>query len=279
MNAADYSMRTQSISAHGDTAARVRDPAERLSDARIPAHLAVIPDGNRRWAWEHGVSPVEGHRRGFEVARRLSRFCRRIGIHTVTLWAFSTENWKRSPEEVAALFALYESWILDLIDEAVEEEVRVLHIGRREGAPLGMEAAAEQAGFPDGLPDSLLAALDRILAETRHFDRNVIALALNYGGADELQRAVGRLLADAQATGVDPKALTLTDYLDTTGQLHPNPDLVWRTSGEYRSSGFLPLQAAYAELAFTTKYCPDVDEDDVVDAILEYSARVRRFGG
>jgi len=270
---------SQASSAHGDLAAPVRDPAERLGDARIPAHLAVIPDGNRRWALEHGLSPVEGHRRGFEVARRLARFCRRIGIHTVTLWAFSTENWKRSPEEVAALFALYESWILDLIDEAVEEEVRVLHIGRRQGAPLGMEAAAVRAGFPDGLPDSLLAALDHILAETCGFDRNVITLALNYGGADELQRAVGRLLDQARATGADPAALLLGDFLDTTGQLHPNPDLVWRTSGEYRSSGFLPLQSAYAELVFTPKYCPDVDEDDVVDAVLEYSARVRRFGG
>lgn len=257
----------------------MRDPADRLGDARIPAHLAVIPDGNRRWAWEHGVSPVEGHRRGFEVARRLARFCRRIGIHTVTLWAFSTENWKRSPEEVAALFALYESWILDLIDEAVDEEVRVLHLGRREGAPHGMDEAAARAGYPDGLPPSLLAALDRIQAETCGFDRNVIALALNYGGADELQRAVSRLLDHARAEGADPTSLSLGDFLDTTGQLHPNPDVVWRTSGEYRSSGFLPLQAAYAELVFTPKYCPDVDENDVVDAILEYSARVRRFGG
>ena len=105
---------------------------QRLEGARIPAHLAVIPDGNRRWAWERGVPTIEGHRQGFEVARRLARFCRRAGVHTVTMWAFSTENWKRSPEEIAALFALYESWILDLLPEAVEEEVQVLHIGRRD---------------------------------------------------------------------------------------------------------------------------------------------------
>lgn len=262
-----------------DAGAPVRDPAERLGDCRIPAHLAVIPDGNRRWAWDHGVSPVEGHRRGFEVARRLARFCRRVGIHTVTLWAFSTENWKRSPEEVAALFALYEAWILDLLDEAVEEEVRVLHIGRRNGAPLGMTSEAERVGFPDGLPPSLLAALDTITEATAGFDRNVISLALNYGGADELQRAVARLLDHARATRVDPGTLLLGDFLDTAGQPYPNPDIVWRTSGEYRSSGFLPLQAAYAELVFTPKYCPDIDEDDVVDALLEYSARIRRFGG
>jgi undecaprenyl diphosphate synthase len=114
---------------------------------------------------------------------------------------------------------------------------------------------------------------------TARFDRSVISLALNYGGADELQRAVGRLLTHAARTGIDARSLLLGDFLDTAGQPHPNPDIVWRTSGEYRSSGFLPLQAAYAELVFTPKYCPAVDENDVVDAVLEYSARIRRFGG
>jgi undecaprenyl diphosphate synthase len=252
---------------------------QRLDGARIPAHLAVIPDGNRRWAWERGVPTIEGHRKGFDVARNLARFCRRAGIHTVTMWAFSTENWKRSPEEVAALFALYESWILDLLPEAVEERVRVLHIGRRDGPPHGMEEVAAQAGYPEGMPPSLLAAIDKIQDETAGFDANIISLAINYGGADELQRALVRLLARARDEATDPAGLDLRDFLDTTGQPHPNPDLVWRTSGEYRSSGFLPLQAAYAELVFTTKYCPDIDESDVVEAILEYSARVRRFGG
>lgn len=251
----------------------------RLAGARIPPHLAVIPDGNRRWALEHGLSPIEGHRRGFEVARRLARFCRRAGIHTVTMWAFSTENWKRSPEEVTGLFALYESWILDLLPEAVEEEVKVLHIGRRDGPPRGLEAEAARAGFPEGIPPSLLAAIDKIQDETAGFDRNIISLAINYGGADELHRAVGRLIARARETGEDPESLDLAGFLDTKGQPYPNPDIVWRTSGEFRSSGFLPLQAAYAELVFTPKYCPDVNEDDVVDAILEYSARARRFGG
>jgi len=261
------------------TESRTDAQLARLAGARIPAHLAVIPDGNRRWAWEHGFSTVEGHRRGFEVARGLARFCRRAGIHTVTMWAFSTENWKRPPDEVAALFSLYESWILDLLPEAVDEEVRVVHIGRRDGPPRGMQDEADRAGFPDGMPPSLLAAIDKIQEETAGFDRNIISLAINYGGADELHRAMVRLLQAAAATGVDPAGLDLHDFLDTTGQPHPNPDLIWRTSGEYRSSGFLPLQAAYAELVFTTKYCPDIVESDVVDAILEYSARVRRFGG
>ncbi len=129
------------------------------------------------------------------------------------------------------------------------------------------------------MPASLVAAIDKIQDETAGFDRNIISLAINYGGADELHRALERLVARARETGVEPGTLDVADFLDTEGQPHPNPDIVWRTSGEYRSSGFLPLQAAYAELVFTTKYCPDIDESDVVEAILEYSARVRRFGG
>src|SRR5437773_7898597 len=110
-----------------------KDAQERLAGATIPLHLAVIPDGNRRWAMQNRVPAIEGHRSGFEIARQLARFCRDIGIHTVTLWAFSTENWRRSPPEVAGLMALYTSWLTDLIDEAVEEGVRIVHLGRFDG--------------------------------------------------------------------------------------------------------------------------------------------------
>jgi undecaprenyl diphosphate synthase len=256
-----------------------KDAQERLAGATIPLHLAVIPDGNRRWASAHGVPAIEGHRTGFEIARSLARFCRDIGIHTVTLWAFSTENWRRSPDEVAALMALYTSWLTDLIDEAVEEEVRIVHLGRFDGLPANVRDAGRAAGFPDGMPPPLRQAIRRAESTTASFRRNVINVAINYGGADEIQRAIARLVAHAQATGEDPGGLDIESFLDTAGQRYPNPDIVLRTSGEYRSSGFLPLQAAYAELVFTTKYCPDITEGDLVDAILEYSARVRRFGG
>jgi undecaprenyl diphosphate synthase len=257
----------------------VSAPEARLAGAKIPAHLAVIPDGNRRWATDHGLGPVQGHRQGFEVAKRLARFCRRIGIHTTTVWAFSTENWRRGPLEVAALMALYEEWIHDLLPEAIEEEVRVVHIGRREGLPAGVEEAAAEAGFGDGLPPSLREVIEELEAKTLSFQRNVINLAINYGGADEIQRAVVRMLEFSATTGADPAELDVTTFLDTAGQPHPNPDLVWRTSGEFRSSGFLPLQSAYAEMVFTPKYFPELTEEDVVEAVLEYSARVRRFGG
>ncbi|MEX0789549.1 MAG: undecaprenyl diphosphate synthase family protein, partial [Actinomycetota bacterium] len=119
--------------------------AELPAGASIPKHLAIIPDGNRRWAAARNESVTSGHRAGFEVAKQLSRFCRKINIHTATFWAFSTENWRRSPMEVAALLALYEEWIADLLDEAIAEQVRVIHVGRLDGVPDGSQEAAAAA--------------------------------------------------------------------------------------------------------------------------------------
>jgi undecaprenyl diphosphate synthase len=253
--------------------------AERARRGRVPIHLAIIPDGNRRWAEERGLPPVEGHRAGFEVSKRLSRFCRRIGIHTVTLWAFSTENWKRSREEIEALMSLFEQWLRELLPEAIEEEVRVIHLGRREGVPESMRSHATAAGFDKGLPISLLEAIDEIEEKTSHYDRNVINLAINYGGADEVQRAVQRMLELARMNASDPEKLSVVDFLDTAGQPHPEPDLIWRTSGEQRFSGFLPLQSSYAEFTFTHRHFPDLTEADVVLAVEDFSGRARRFGG
>lgn len=222
---------------------------------------------------------MEGHRAGFEVAKRLSRFCREIGIHTVTIWAFSTENWRRPADQVSALMELYAEWLTDLLPEAVEQEVRVIHLGRLHGVPEEATAAASAAGHPEGLPGSLQTALEEIQAKTASFDRNVINLAINYGGADEVQRAASKLLSVAQATGRDPAGLNIHEFLDTGSQPNPNPDVLWRTSGEFRSSGFLPLQSAYAEMVFTPKFFPELSEEDLVDVVLEYSARIRRFGG
>jgi undecaprenyl diphosphate synthase len=253
--------------------------AERARQGRVPVHLAIIPDGNRRWAEENGLPPVEGHRAGFEVSKRLSRFCRRIGIHTVTLWAFSTENWKRPREEIEALMSLFEQWLRELLPEAIEEEVRVIHLGRRDGVPENMRSYAAAAGFDKGLPASLLDAIDEIQEKTAHYDQNVINLAINYGGADEVQRAVQRMLEQARLNGSDPDLLPVVDFLDTSGQPHPEPELVWRTSGEQRFSGFMPLQSSYAEFTFTHRHFPELTEADVVEAVEDFSGRARRFGG
>jgi len=258
---------------------QVQEAIERLSTATIPHHLAVIPDGNRRWAEEANLSVMEGHRAGFEVAKRLSRFCRRIGIHTMTIWAFSTENWRRAPDQVSALMALYEEWIDDLLPEAIEEEVRVVHLGRVDGPPEGAEEAAAAAGFADGMPRTLATALREVQEKTAACGRNVMNLAINYGGADEIQRAARAMAAQARSGKLDSADLDIRAYLDTADQAHPNPDIVWRTSGEMRSSGFLPMQSAYAEMIFSPKFFPDLTENDVVEAVEEYSARIRRFGG
>lgn len=252
---------------------------QRLRDCRIPDHLAIIPDGNRRWAAAHGLDAVDGHRRGFEVAKALSRFCRKVGIHTTTVWAFSTENWRRQPESVAALMTLFEDWVHDLLPEAIEEEVRVIHLGRKDGIPEAAREHAAAAGFPEGLPESLKESLAEIEEKTSSYERNLINLAINYGGADEVRRAVARLLEHAQRTKQDPRGLEIEDFLDTAGQPHPNPDLVLRTSGELRFSGFMPLQSSYAEFSFTEKHFPDLQKSDVADVIEEYSKRGRRFGG
>lgn len=261
------------------TAEAPQAEAELPAGASIPKHLAIIPDGNRRWAAARNESVTSGHRAGFEVAKQLSRFCRKIGIHTATFWAFSTENWRRTPMEVSALLALYEEWIADLLDEAISEQVRVIHVGRLEGVPDGSQEAAAAAGFPDGLPESLRDALINIEQKTRSYEKNVVNLAINYGGVDEIKRAIERLYDQLRLTGQHPSELNVQDFLDTANQPHPNPDIVWRTSGEMRSSGFLPLQSTYAEMVFTPKLFPDLSDQDVLDTVLEYSARIRRFGG
>lgn len=250
----------------------------RLKDLKIPNHLAVIPDGNRRWAIDKDLLTMDGHRAGYETARRLSRFCREIGIHTVTIWAFSTENWRRSKEEISALMNLYEQWIEQLLPEAVEEEVRVIHLGRKTGIPVGFDETSMPPGFSEGLPQSLVQAIEEIEDKTRYFEGNVINLGINYGGADEVTRAVQRMDGNLSALGRTSADIQIEEFLDTAGQPHPEPDIVWRTSGEFRSSGFLPLQSAYSEMIFTPKFFPDLDETDVVDAIEEYSVRARRFG-
>lgn len=251
----------------------------------VPRHLAVIPDGNRRWADVQGVRRHEGHRRGFEVARHLARFCRRVGIHTVSIWAFSTDNWKRDPREVRLLMQLYERWVKRVAKEAVRDEVRLVHIGRMDGIgrqPDWSDDEWEQArrnGCEEGLPAPLRELLREVSERTAGFDRNVLNIALNYGGPDEVQRAAERMSRFAAERHVDVAKLDVYDFLDTSGQPHSLADVIVRTSGEVRLSGFFPLQSVYAELVFIRKHFPELTEDDLVDVVLEFSRRERRRGG
>ncbi len=226
----------------------------------IPNHIAIIPDGNRRWARERGLPTFEGHRRGFEAAQKIVKHARKAGIHTLTLWAFSSENWTRTKEEVGYLMRLYTRMTDKFLKEAVEDEVRIIHLGRK-----------------DRIPGFLLKKVENAQAQTKKFDRNILNIALDYGGRDEILRAVSKIYdVGSKIDEFNEKKIEM--FLDTAGQPYPNPDLIIRTSGEMRTSGLMIWQAAYAELYFLKKHFPELTEQDIDEALAEFAKRQRRFG-
>lgn len=226
---------------------------------KIPNHLAIIPDGDRRWAKLHGMPTIKGHQKGFEVLLKMAKQARDWGIHTVTLWLFSTENWQRSKEEVAYLMKIEEATLGKCLPEAKKDRVRIIHLGRK-----------------DRIPKSFSQALERAEKETRDNSSHILNIAVDYGGRDEILRAIKRLIKNRQFDISTEEEFA--KYLDTAGQPHPYPDLLIRTSGEMRTSGLLLWQMAYAEFVFISKHLPDCTTDDLKEAILEYSRRERRFG-
>jgi undecaprenyl diphosphate synthase len=225
---------------------------------RIPRHVAIIMDGNGRWANRQGLPRIQGHERGTENIRRITHAAGEIGIRYLTLWAFSTENWNRPLDEVEG--------IMRILAEAVERETEALH---RQGAKLC------HIGSLDGLPDPTRRAVESAIKLTRNNDRLVLTLAFNYGGRQEMLQAVRSLVAQ----GIPPDEITEETISRTlfTREI-PDPDLIIRTSGECRMSNFLIWQAAYAELYFTPIYWPDFGPEDLHAAVLDYSRRERRFG-
>lgn len=242
----------------------------------IPNHVAIIPDGNRRWAKSKGLPTLEGHRRGFNAANADIRKSRELGIHTMTLWAFSTENWNRSKEEIDYLMDLYETNIDENLKEAKKEQARIIHLGRKDR-------------IPSTLKDKIIKAEE----ETKDFTKFVLNIALDYGGHDELLRATEKMFADIQEGKINIEDIKsevgkyknkypyylYKNYLDTKDQPFPYPDLIIRTSGEQRLSGFLSWQAAYSELYFTNLHMPDFGPEELTKAIEDFSSRNRRFGG
>jgi undecaprenyl diphosphate synthase len=224
----------------------------------IPRHVAIIMDGNGRWAARRGLPRVTGHERGTDNIRRITQTAGAIGIRYLTLWAFSTENWRRPADEIQG--------IMRILGEAIERETEELH---RQGAQL------RHIGSLDGLaPDLRQAVLDAIDL-TRNNDRLILTLAFNYGGRQEIVSAVREIVG----AGLPPEAVdeqTISSHLYTRDA--PDPDLVIRTSGEYRMSNFLLWQAAYAELHFSPVLWPDFGPDDLREAVLDFSRRERRFG-
>jgi undecaprenyl diphosphate synthase len=226
-------------------------------------HLAIIMDGNGRWAKARRLPRIAGHRAGVEAVRRVVEAAPDLGIEVLTLYAFSSENWKRPADEVADLMGLLRHYIQSEINELDRNGVRLEFIGNY------------RALKPD-----LVAMLDAARAKTAGNRRLTLVMALNYGGQDELVRAMQALASDVAAGTLPPAAITadvLGGRLDTAAL--PPPDVVLRTSGEMRLSNFLLWQSAYAEFVVTDKLWPDFDGAALADAVAEFSTRERRFGG
>jgi len=222
-------------------------------------HVAIIADGNRRWAKLNGVSTSEGHQRGAEAMFAVVKDCLSLDLECLTIWGFSPDNWKRSPEEVQAIFALLAEWLDSHTLWLVTEGVRVRHIGRL-----------------SGLPHDLQVAIDTAVTATSQNTGMALNVALNYTGRAEILDAVRRLMSPpASSASLDES--NFSSHLDTGGL--PDVDLVIRTAGYYRISNFMLWQTAYAEYYFTKTLWPDFDGEELVEAISEYQERKRTFGG
>lgn len=232
---------------------------------RLPRHIAVIMDGNGRWATRRGLPRTAGHKAGAETFRHIATYCKNIGVQYLTVYAFSTENWKRSADEVSAIMGLLKKYLLEAVDTMERDHIRLHFLG--DMTPISPELRA------------LARETDEI---TEHLDRNAFQanVCLNYGGRDEILRAARRFAQDCADGARGPEELdeaVFSGYLDTAGI--PDPDLVIRPSGELRLSNFLLWQCAYAEFYNTDILWPDFDERELDRAILAYQQRDRRFGG
>ena len=222
----------------------------------LPKHVGVIMDGNGRWAKSRGLPRTEGHREGLKTAKVIVKAAEDLGIKVLSLYVFSTENWKRARDEVGFLMGLIKQHLSAELDFYRANGVRVLH-----------------SGDADGLPGDIVREIREVEVETSSFEKMTVNLAINYGGRDEIVRAACRLAS----AGVAPSEETLREAMD-----HPElpyPDLIIRTSDEKRMSNFLLWESAYSELWFSEKYWPDFKPEDLAKAIDAYTSRERRYGG
>ncbi len=234
-----------------------------VAPSRVPRHVAIIMDGNGRWASARGFPRVFGHRNGAAAVRRTIDEAGRLGIEFITLFSFSSENWKRPSDEVGELMRLYFTYMSGEREHLVSENIRLVQIGRREG-----------------LPPEALAALDETIRATSRCTGATLCLAVNYGSRGEIIDAVRSIARDARDGRLDPESIdeaTLSSRLNTAGL--PDPDLLIRTAGEMRVSNFLLWQISYAELWVTPTYWPDFGAEHLREAVRAYAGRDRRFGG
>jgi undecaprenyl diphosphate synthase len=237
--------------------------AEQLDQARLPKHVAIIMDGNRRWAKQHGLPGIEGHRRGMVALREVTRAASDLGIPILTVYGFSTENWRRDSTEISLLLDLCVYFAHNELAELCRNNVRVNVIG------------AYRA-----LPPASREALEELMQRTAGNTGLLLNLAVNYSARLELERAVRAIAEDVAAGRLSPEAIddrAIASYLYTAEM--PDPDMLIRPGGEHRLSNFLLYQVAYTELVMTDVYWPDFGKDEFVRALIEFQKRQRRFGG
>lgn len=229
----------------------------------MPKHIAIIMDGNRRWAKAKGKPASFGHKEGAKTLEKIVRYSNKIGLEHITVYAFSTENWKRTEEEVKALMMLLQNYLDDYAKRADTENIKVKILG-------------DISALSEGMQKSIKNCMER----TKNNTGVTFNIALNYGGRDELIKAIKQISADVKEGSLDIDEITeevISNNLYTKGQ--PDPDLLIRTSGEIRLSNFLPWQLVYSEFLFIDKNWPDFEEEDLDKAIIEYQKRTRKFGG
>ena len=235
---------------------------ERVDPAKLPRHIAIIMDGNGRWAKNKLLNRIKGHEKGIDAVRDVVEACREMGIQYLTLYAFSVENWRRPASEVNALMQLLRNYLLKERDNLLKNEIRLSAIGDL-----------------DRLPESVRKTLFQVIGDTAHCEKMTLILALSYGSRWEIVRAALRIARDIAAGKIREEEVTpevFSGYLTTAPV--PDPDLLIRTSGELRLSNFLLWQLAYTELYITPTLWPDFTREDLIEAILDYQKRERRFG-
>lgn len=234
-----------------------------LDDIILPEHIGIIMDGNGRWAKKRGLPRTAGHTAGAQTFRRIARYCSDIGIKYLTVYAFSTENWKRPKEEVDAIMKLFKEYMLEAISDFQDDSIVVKFIGDR-----------------SVFSEEMLQLIERNENDSKDRNGMVLNIAMNYGGRDEIVNAVKKIAKDVKDGKVDVDSINaelISDNIYTRGQ--PDPDLIIRPSGEYRTSNFLLWQSAYAEYCIMDVLWPDFKSEDLDKALIEYAKRNRRFGG
>lgn len=229
-----------------------------MPSSAVPAHVAMIMDGNRRWAKEQGMPSIEGHRAGYEKMKQVGEWCLARGVQVLTVYAFSTENWKRSETEVGFLMTLLEHALEKELNYFIDRKIKLRVLGRREG-----------------FSNKILSLIDKAQEATKDFDAMTFAICLNYGGRQEIVDAVKEIVAEGMAPDViDENSIAKRLYWPNM----PDPDLVIRTSGEERLSGFLLWESAYSEFYWIKKNWPALEESDIDAALEEFATRQRRYG-